>query len=132
MFSGLTPPSISILRGESLTGISSFISTAYNRPETSEHVSSASKPLLSETSLDKEVLSSTLPVKFSASTHSKFSISESLPPQKQCSFAQAVFNGKTVHSGLLYLLSLSPCPNQINFQSVKDSSYENLHKKQDI
>ncbi|KAB1220830.1 Vacuolar amino acid transporter 1 [Morella rubra] len=117
MFSGLTPPSISILRGESLTGISSFISTAYNRPETSEHVSSASKPLLSETSLDKEVLSSTLPVKFSASTHSKFSISESLPPQKQCSFAQAVFNGISV----LCVIGLLTTP-----YAIKEGGWLNL------
>jgi hypothetical protein len=97
MFTSVTPPFINFLRGNSLTGISSVFSTAYRRPQSSELDSSLSKPLISETSLDKEEEPTyTLPVKSSASSYSKFSISEFPPPQEQCSFAQAVINGKNL------------------------------------
>lgn len=97
MFTSVTPPFINFLRGNNLTGISSVFSTAYKRPKSSELDSSLSKPLISETSLDKEeVPTYTLPVKLSASSYSKFSISELPPPQEQCSFAQAVINGKNL------------------------------------
>ncbi|XP_062168233.1 amino acid transporter AVT1D [Alnus glutinosa] len=101
MFTSVTPPFINFLRGNSLTGISSVFSTAYKRPQSSELDSSLSKPLISETSLDKEeVPTHTLPVKSSASSYSKFSISEFPPPQEQCSFAQAVINGINVLCGI--------------------------------
>lgn len=97
MFTSVTPPFINFLRGNnSLTGISSVFSTAYKRPQSSELDSSLRKPLISETNLDKEVPTYTLPVKLSASSYSKFSISELPPPQEQCSFAQAVINGKNL------------------------------------
>lgn len=90
----VAPPYLSFLRKTSLTGISNFFSTAQESPEASDHDSLLSKPLLSETSIDKEVLTSVPPVKISASAFSKFSTRKSPPPQEQCSLAQAVINGK--------------------------------------
>uniref|UniRef100_A0A2N9GJZ7 Amino acid transporter transmembrane domain-containing protein n=1 Tax=Fagus sylvatica TaxID=28930 RepID=A0A2N9GJZ7_FAGSY len=95
MFTSVTPPSISFLRGASLTGgVSSFLSTAYKRPKPSECDSSLSRPLI------PEVLSSTSPEKLSASTYSKVSFSVLPPPQEQCSFSQAVINGINVLCGI--------------------------------
>lgn len=89
MFTSVTPPTISFLRGASLTGVSSFLSTAYKRPQPqpSECDSSLSKPLISEDP-------TTPPVKLSASTYPKLSISGLPPPQEQCSFSESVINGK--------------------------------------
>ncbi|GMY14516.1 amino acid transporter AVT1D-like [Fagus crenata] len=95
MFTSVIPPSISFLRGASLTGgVSSFLSTAYKRPKPSECDSSLSRPLI------PEVLSSTSPEKLSASTYSKVSFSVLPPPQEQCSFSQAVINGINVLCGI--------------------------------
>ena len=99
MFTSVNPPSISFLRGASLTGgVSSFLSTAYKRPKPSECDSSLSRPLI------PEVLSSTSPEKLSASTYSKVSFSVLPPPQEQCSFSQAVINGKKKKSLFITLL----------------------------
>ncbi|KAK9985247.1 hypothetical protein SO802_030198 [Lithocarpus litseifolius] len=95
MFTSVTPPTISFLRGPSLTGVSSFLSTAYKRPQPqlSECESSLSKPLISEDP-------TTPPVKLSASTCSKLSISGLPPPQEQCSFSQSVINGINILCGI--------------------------------
>ncbi|XP_050242546.1 amino acid transporter AVT1D [Quercus robur] len=95
MFTSVTPPSISFLRGPSLTGVSSFLSTAYKRPQPQplERDSSLSKPLISEDP-------TTPPVKLSASTYSKLSISGLPPPQEQCSFSQSVINGINILCGI--------------------------------
>nr|XP_023913895.1 amino acid transporter AVT1D-like [Quercus suber] len=95
MFTSVTPPSISFLRGPSLTGVSSFLSTAYKRPQPQplERDSSLSKPLISEDP-------TTPPVKLSSSTYSKLSISGLPPPQEQCSFSQSVINGINILCGI--------------------------------
>ncbi|KAF5471642.1 hypothetical protein F2P56_008418 [Juglans regia] len=79
----------------------SFFSTAQETPEASEHDSLLRKPLISEKSIDKEeVPTSILPVKISGSACSKFSTRKSPPPQEQCSLAQAVMNGINVLCGI--------------------------------
>ncbi|KAF5471641.1 hypothetical protein F2P56_008418 [Juglans regia] len=100
-FTTVAPPSLKFLRKTSLTGISSFFSTAQETPEASEHDSLLRKPLISEKSIDKEeVPTSILPVKISGSACSKFSTRKSPPPQEQCSLAQAVMNGINVLCGI--------------------------------
>ncbi|KAG6640081.1 hypothetical protein CIPAW_10G146900 [Carya illinoinensis] len=100
-FTTVAPPSLNFLRKTSLTGMSSFFSTAQESPEASEHGSLLSKPLISETSIGKEeVPTSILPVKISGSACSKFSTRKSPPPQEQCSLAQAVIDGINVLCGI--------------------------------
>ncbi|KAJ7961395.1 Vacuolar amino acid transporter 1 [Quillaja saponaria] len=102
MLTSVGSPSISFLRGSSLTEIYSSISTTFNRPQVSQCDSSLSKPFIFETSeLKEELPTSTEPVRLSASTCSKFSYSEFPPPaDRQCSFAQAVLNGTNILCGI--------------------------------
>lgn len=106
MYSTLTPPSIpniSFLRGSSLTGISgSFLTAPHKIPDTCGYGSAQlSKSLLTADCLDKEeVPTSTLPVKLSASSYSRFSVAELPPPQQYCSFSQATINAINVLCGI--------------------------------
>lgn len=90
MYTTVASPSVSILRG------SSFLTSAYRRPQSPVLQSSLSKPLISDTSClnDEEVPTSTLPVKISTTTSiSQFSVPE-LPPPQECSYTQALINCK--------------------------------------
>lgn len=93
MYTSMTPPSLSILTG------SSSLTLPYKRSQSFIPESSLTRPLFSATSLDKEeVPTSTLPVKFSATSSLKLSLSE-LPELQKCSYSQSVLNG----NGLSYV-----------------------------
>lgn len=86
IFTGVTPPSISFLKGSSLT---------HRRLPPSDSESSLHKPLVSSTNFDKEVLPITTPVQSFTSLYSILSVPELPPPREQCSVAQAALNGNT-------------------------------------
>lgn len=97
MYTSVTPPPISFLRG------SFALSSADKRSQPTLPIySSLSKPLISVTSLDKdEVPTSTLPVKFSAASCSRFtSLNELPPPVEQCSYSQSVLNAINALCGI--------------------------------
>ncbi|KAL2502837.1 Transmembrane amino acid transporter family protein [Forsythia ovata] len=93
MITSVTPPSVSFLRGSSLSTLSG------KRQHSSATESSLSRPLISATSLDKEIPTSTLPIKLSSSSESRFSIRE-LPPSQQCSYSQSVLNAINALCGI--------------------------------
>lgn len=87
MFTGMTPPSISILTGHSA------LSSPYKRSQISiPDDFTPTQPLISATSLDQEeVATSTLPERsFTSSFKSSYS---EFPQQQKCSFSQSVLNG---------------------------------------
>jgi len=94
LLTGTTPPSVNILKGtSSMAGKSSSLTSVYKRRQGSEVDSSLSSPFISEQSLGKEVPSFILPVKSSASSHSRFSVNELAPPDQKASLAQSILNG---------------------------------------
>ncbi|CAI9783267.1 unnamed protein product [Fraxinus pennsylvanica] len=93
MFTGVTPPSVSFLRSSSL------LSSSGKRQQASATESSLSRPLISATSLDKDIPTSTLPIKLSATSESGLSVSE-LPPSQQCSYSQSVLNALNALCGI--------------------------------
>lgn len=88
MFTGVTPPSLSFLKG------SSMLSSAYMRSQTLTPEHSLSKPFISSPSLDREEIPTSNPSKLSIVSSARYSAPE-LPPSQQCSYAQSVLNGKT-------------------------------------
>lgn len=93
MFTGVTPPSLSFLKG------SGVLSSAYVRSQSPTPQHSLCKPLISSQSLEKEEVVPTL-------NPSKLSIVSSapeLPPSQQCSYIQSVLNGKTWMLSLIFM-----------------------------
>lgn len=85
MFTGVTPPSLSFLRG------SSFLRSQ----TTPTPQPSICKPLISSLRSDKEeVPTLTHPTRLSVVSSARYSALE-LPPSQQCSYTQSVLNGKT-------------------------------------
>uniref|UniRef100_A0A2P2J6Z2 Vacuolar amino acid transporter 1 n=1 Tax=Rhizophora mucronata TaxID=61149 RepID=A0A2P2J6Z2_RHIMU len=98
----MTPPSI--LRGTSVMGIASSLTSIFKRHQSSESTSVLSKPLLADPSSDKEEFPISIkPVKLSASSKSKLFIDEFPTPGNKSSFAQAVINGINVVCGITLL-----------------------------
>lgn len=88
MFTGVTPPSLSFLKG------SAMLSSAYMRSQTPTPQHSLCKPLISSPSFDREEAPTLNPSKLSIVSSARFSAPE-LPPLQQCSYTQSVLNGKT-------------------------------------
>ncbi|KAI3473892.1 hypothetical protein Pfo_028073 [Paulownia fortunei] len=94
MYTSVTPPSVSFLRG------SSFLSSADKKSQTTATESSLFKPLISSTSVDKEeVPTSIFPVKLSTTSELRTSFSE-LPQPQQCSYTQSVLNAINALCGI--------------------------------
>ncbi|KAI3435350.1 Aa_trans domain-containing protein [Psidium guajava] len=91
IFTSVTPPSISFLKGSSLT---------HRRLPPSDSESSLHKPLVSSMNFDEEVLPITTPVQSYTSLYSILSVTELPPPREQCSVAQAALNGINVLCGI--------------------------------
>ncbi|KAM3340173.1 amino acid transporter AVT1D isoform X2 [Capsicum galapagoense] len=90
MFTGVTPPSLSFLKG------SGVLSSAYVRSQSPTPQHSLCKPLISSQSLEKEEVVPTL-------NPSKLSIVSSapeLPPSQQCSYTQSVLNAINALCGI--------------------------------
>ncbi|XP_073261414.1 amino acid transporter AVT1E [Populus alba] len=101
LLTGTTPPSVNILKGTgSMAGKTSSLTSVYKRRQGSEVDSSLSSPFISEQSLGKEVPSFILPVKSSASSHSRFSVNELAPSDQKASLAQSILNGTNVLCGI--------------------------------
>ncbi|KAG8376922.1 hypothetical protein BUALT_Bualt09G0114500 [Buddleja alternifolia] len=95
MYTNMTPPSISFLRGSSF-----LTSAAEKRSQPSDSESSLIKPLITPTTLEKQILpTSTLPIKESITSHLRSSLSE-LPPPQQCTFSQSVLNAINALCGI--------------------------------
>ncbi|KAM7526365.1 hypothetical protein LguiA_016267 [Lonicera macranthoides] len=93
-YTSVASPSVSFLKGGSL------LSPTCKRSDASVFQSSLTKPFISETSLDKEeVPTSTLPVKLSATSDSRFTLSE-VPPPELCSYGQSVLNAMNLLCGI--------------------------------
>ena len=86
MLKGVTPPSISFLKGTSATGL--IGSSSFYKYQSNDDESSLGKSLLPERILDKEVPTPTLPA-----SPQRIYVNGSIPSQKQCSFTQALVNG---------------------------------------
>ncbi|XWS59837.1 hypothetical protein CRYUN_Cryun08bG0156200 [Craigia yunnanensis] len=93
MLKGVTPPSISFLKGTSATGL--IGSSSSYKYQSNDDESSLGKSLIPERILDEEVPTSTLPASLQ-----RISVKGSIPSQKQCSFTQALVNGINVLSGI--------------------------------
>ncbi|CAN4109676.1 unnamed protein product [Withania somnifera] len=93
MFTGVTPPSLSFLKG------SGMLSSAYIRSQTPTPQHSLCKPLISSQSLDKEEDSTLNPSKLWIVSSEKVSAAE-LPPLQQCSFTQSVLNAVNAMCGI--------------------------------
>ncbi|XP_015582331.2 amino acid transporter AVT1D isoform X1 [Ricinus communis] len=97
----LTSPSISFMQGTSLAGITSSLTSMCKRRLSPESASFLTKPLICHQNSEKqEVPTSTLPLKSSASSQSKFSLNELTQTNKESSFAQAVINGINILCGI--------------------------------
>ncbi|KAL3326761.1 hypothetical protein AABB24_037451 [Solanum stoloniferum] len=93
VFTGVTPPSLSFLKG------SSMLSSAYMRSQTLTPEYSLSKPFISSPSLDREEIPTSNPSKLSIVSSALFSAPE-LPPSQQCSYTQSVLNAINALCGI--------------------------------
>ncbi|KAK4724998.1 hypothetical protein R3W88_027777 [Solanum pinnatisectum] len=93
VFTGVTPPSLSFLKG------SSMLSSAYMRSQTLTPEYSLSKPFISSPSLDREEIPTSNPSKLSIVSSAIFSAPE-LPPSQQCSYTQSVLNAINALCGI--------------------------------
>ncbi|KAJ8533940.1 hypothetical protein K7X08_007264 [Anisodus acutangulus] len=93
MFTGVTPPSLSFLKGSSL------LSSAYLRSQNPTPQHSLSKPLISSQILEKEDVPPLNPSKLSIVSSAIFSAPE-LPTSQQCSYTQSVLNAINALCGI--------------------------------
>ncbi|XP_020535875.1 amino acid transporter AVT1E isoform X2 [Jatropha curcas] len=101
MLGSVPPPSIWSFKGTIVADMTSSITSICKRRQNSEFSPFLSKPFVSHHSLEREeVPTSTWPIKFSASSRSRFSIGELPQSNKDSSFAQAVLNGINVLCGI--------------------------------
>ncbi|XP_055807908.1 amino acid transporter AVT1D-like [Solanum dulcamara] len=93
MFTGVTPPSLSFLKG------SAMLSSACMRSQTPTPQHSLCKPLISSPSFDREEAPTLNPSKLSIVSSAIFSAPE-LPPLQQCSYTQSVLNALNALCGI--------------------------------